>query len=437
MKRYRFGRLSMGWQIMIGLALGIICGLIFYQNKGAITVMQSLGTIFIRLIQMIVMPIVVSCLTVGIANIGDIRKLGRIGGKTLIYFEVLTTIALILGIVMANITHPGSFIDIHKLHATDISQYMSTAKSAEHNSGFWPLILSIIPTNIFKSMSDGDMMPVILFSVLFGLGIAAVGEKAKILIDVLNAVSEVMFKVTNWVMKFAPIGVFGLIGMTIAEMGISALLPLGLFILIAYVTMLIFIIIVLGITAHIFHLRYWKTMRAILDEIVLAFTTASSEVTLPRLMKKTHEMGVSKGITAFVIPTGYTFNLDGSAIYQSLAAIFLAQAYGLHLSISHQITLLVVLMITSKGMAGVPGASFVVLLASVSTIGVPMAGLTFIAGIDRFVDMGRTAVNVVGNSIATLVIGESEGALDREKYNAYLDNYGKEKTPTETDAEAE
>ncbi len=437
MKRYRFGRLSMGWQIMIGLALGIICGLIFYQNKGAITVMQSLGTIFIRLIQMIVMPIVVSCLTVGIANIGDIKKLGRIGGKTLIYFEVLTTIALILGIVMANITHPGLFIDIHKLHATDISQYMSTAKSAEHNSGFWPLILSIIPTNIFKSMSDGDMMPVILFSVLFGLGIAAVGEKAKILINVLNAVSEVMFKVTNWVMKFAPIGVFGLIGMTIAEMGISALLPLGLFILIAYVTMLIFIIVVLGITAHIFHLRYWKTMRAILDEIVLAFTTASSEVTLPRLMKKTHEMGVSKGITAFVIPTGYTFNLDGSAIYQSLAAIFLAQAYGLHLSLSHQITLLVVLMITSKGMAGVPGASFVVLLASVSTIGVPMAGLTFIAGIDRFVDMGRTAVNVVGNSIATLVIGESEGALDREKYNAYLDNYGKEKTPTETDAEVE
>lgn len=427
----------MGWQIMIGLALGIICGLIFYQNKGAITVMQSLGTIFIRLIQMIVMPIVVSCLTVGIANIGNIRKLGRIGGKTLIYFEVLTTIALILGIVMANITHPGSFIDIHKLHATDISQYMSTAKSAEHSSGFWPLILSIIPTNIFKSMSDGDMMPVILFSVLFGLGIAAVGEKAKILIDVLNAVSEVMFKVTNWVMKFAPIGVFGLIGMTIAEMGISALLPLGLFIVIAYVTMLIFIIVVLGITAHIFHLRYWKTMRAILDEIVLAFTTASSEVTLPRLMKKTHEMGVSKGITAFVIPTGYTFNLDGSAIYQSLAAIFLAQAYGLHLSISHQITLLVVLMITSKGMAGVPGASFVVLLASVSTIGVPMAGLTFIAGIDRFVDMGRTAVNVVGNSIATLVIGESEGALDREKYNAYLDNYGKEKPATETDVEAE
>ena len=425
MKKYRISRLSMGWQIMIGLVLGIICGMIFYHNTGAIKVMQSLGTIFIRLIQMIVMPIVVSCLTVGIANIGDIKKLGRIGGKTLIYFEVLTTIAIILGLVIGNITHPGTFIDIHKLHATDISQYMSSAKTASHNSGCWELILSSIPTNIFKSMSDGDMMPVILFSVLFGLGIAAVGEKAKILIDVLNAVAEVMFKVTNWVMKFAPIGVFGLIGMTIAEMGISALLPLGLFIVIAYMTMIIFVVVILGITAHLFHLRYWKTMHVILDEIILAFTTASSEVTLPRLMEKTQKMGVSKGIVSFVIPTGYTFNLDGSAIYQSLAALFLAQAYGIHLTFAHQFTLLVVLMITSKGMAGVPGASFVVLLASVSTIGVPIAGLTFIAGIDRFVDMGRTAVNVVGNSIATLVIGESEKEFNRDEYNHYLDTYGK------------
>lgn len=408
MKKYRISRLSMGWQIMIGLVLGIICGMIFYHNTGAIKVMQSLGTIFIRLIQMIVMPIVVSCLTVGIANIGDIKKLGRIGGKTLIYFEVLTTIAIILGLVIGNITHPGTFIDIHKLHATDISQYMSSAKTASHNSGFWELILSIIPTNIFKSMSDGDMMPVILFSVLFGLGIAAV-----------------MFKATNWVMKFAPIGVFGLIGMTIAEMGISALLPLGLFIVIAYMTMIIFVVVILGITAHLFHLRYWKTMHVILDEIILAFTTASSEVTLPRLMEKTQKMGVSKGIVSFVIPTGYTFNLDGSAIYQSLAALFLAQAYGIHLTFAHQFTLLVVLMITSKGMAGVPGASFVVLLASVSTIGVPIAGLTFIAGIDRFVDMGRTAVNVVGNSIATLVIGESEKEFNRDEYNHYLDTYGK------------
>ena len=427
MKHYRIGRLSLGWQIFIGLIAGIICGVIFYKNHSAIIVMQSLGTIFLRLIQMIVMPIVISCLTVGIANIGDIHKLGRIGGKTIIYFEVLTTIAIIVGLVVANVAHPGSFIDIKNLHATDISKYMATAKSAEGHTGFWDQILAIIPTNIFKAIAEGDMMPVIFFSVFFGLGLAAIGEEGKIVVNFLNSVSEVMFKVTNWVMKYAPIGVFGLIGMTIAEMGLKALLPLGYFVLLAYLTMMFFCVVVLGIVAKMFHLHYWKTMRAIWEEIVLAFSTASSEVTLPRLIEKSQKMGVEKGIASFVIPTGYTFNLDGSAIYQSLAAIFLAQAYGIHLTWEHQFTLLIVLMITSKGMAGVPGASFVVLLASVSTIGVPVAGLTFIAGIDRFVDMGRTVVNVIGNSIATLVIGESEKALDREKYVAYLDSFDKKK----------
>ena len=414
MKKYRFFRLSLGWQIVIGLVLGIVCGAFTYHNQGAITIMSNLGTIFLRLIQMIVLPIVVSCLTVGIANIGDLHKLGRIGGKTIIYFEVLTTIAIVLGLVVGNLAHPGTFINIHDLQGSDISKYMTTAKSASH-TGIWDTILAIIPTNIFKSLADGEMMPVIFFSVFFGLGIAAIGERGKVLVDVLNGVSEVMFKVTNWVMKFAPIGVFGLIGMTVAQMGLSALLPLGYFILIAYVTMVIFCVVVLGIVAKMFHLHYWKTMRAVFEEIMLAFSTASSEATLPRLMEKTQKMGVDKGIASFVIPTGYTFNLDGSAIYQSLAALFLAQAYGLHLTWEHQFTLLVVLMITSKGMAGVPGASFVVLLASVSTIGVPVAGLTFIAGIDRFVDMGRTAVNVVGNTVATLVIGESEKSLDQDK----------------------
>ena len=422
MKHYRFSRLSLGWQIFIGLLAGIVVGMIFYQNHTAITVLQSLGTIFLRMIQMIVMPIVISCLTVGIANIGDIKKLGRIGGKTLIYFEVLTTIAIILGLIVGNLAHPGSFIDIHKLQSTSIASYMASAKTASH-TGFWDILLAIIPTNIFKSIADGDMMPVIFFSVFFGLGLAAIGEQAKPVIDVLNTVAEVMFKVTSWVMKYAPIGVFGLIGMTIAQMGVSALLPLGYFILIAYLTMIIFCVVILGIVAKIFRLHYWKTMKVVADEIILAFSTASSEVTLPRLIDKTQKMGVDQGITSFVIPTGYTFNLDGSAIYQSLAALFLAQAYGLHLSWAHQFTLLLVLMVTSKGMAGVPGASFVVLLASVSTIGVPVAGLTFIAGIDRFVDMGRTAVNVVGNSIATLVIGESEHALDREQYEHYLAHY--------------
>jgi Na+/H+-dicarboxylate symporter len=422
MKKYRMPRLSLGWQIIIGLVLGIIFGVIFYHNKTAITAMQNLGTIFISLIQMIVLPIVVSCLTVGIANMGDIHKLGRIGGKTLIYFEIMTTFAIALGLIVGNITHPGTFINIHDLHGSDISKYMATAKSASH-TGLWDTLMGIIPTNFFASLSAGDMMPIIFFSVFFGLGTAAIGERGQIIIDFLQAVSEVMFKVTNWVMKFAPIGVFGLIGMTIAEMGLSALAPLGLFVLITYLTMVFFIVVILGIVCKIFKIKYWPLMRVIKDEFLIAFSTASSEATLPRLVSKMEKYGVSQGIVSFVIPTGYTFNLDGSAIYQSLAALFLAQAYGIHLTITHQITLLLVLMITSKGMAGVPGASFVVLLATVSTIGVPMSGLTFIAGIDRFVDMARTSVNVVGNSVATIVIGKSEGEFDEEKNKQYLADF--------------
>ena len=422
MKKYRMPRLSLGWQIIIGLVLGIIFGVIFYHNKTAITAMQNLGTIFISLIQMIVLPIVVSCLTVGIANMGDIHKLGRIGGKTLIYFEIMTTFAIALGLIVGNITHPGTFINIHDLHGSDISKYMATDKSASH-TGLWDTLMGIIPTNFFASLSAGDMMPIIFFSVFFGLGTAAIGERGQIIIDFLQAVSEVMFKVTNWVMKFAPIGVFGLIGMTIAEMGLSALAPLGLFVLITYLTMAFFIVVILGIVCKIFKIKYWPLMRVIKDEFLIAFSTASSEATLPRLVSKMEKYGVSQAIVSFVIPTGYTFNLDGSAIYQSLAALFLAQAYGIHLTITHQITLLLVLMITSKGMAGVPGASFVVLLATVSTIGVPMSGLTFIAGIDRFVDMARTSVNVVGNSVATIVIGKSEGEFDEEKNKQYLADF--------------
>lgn len=420
MRRYRSMRLSLGWQIVIGLILGIIAGVIFYHNQTAITVMSNLGTIFISLIQMIVLPIVVSCLTVGIAGMGDIHKLGRVGVKTLVYFEIMTTIAIAIGLIVGNITQIGTFIDIHQLQSTDISKYMATAKSASH-TGIWDTLLGIIPTNFFKSLSEGDMMPVIFFSVFFGLGTAAIGERGKIITDFLQAVSEVMFKVTNWVMKFAPIGVFGLIGMTLAEMGISALLPLGLFVLVTYATMAFFIVVVLGLVAHLFKFKFWTLMSVVKEEFLIAFSTASSEATLPRLISKMQKYGVSEGIVSFVIPTGYTFNLDGSAIYQSLAALFLAQAYGIHLTIGHQITLLVVLMITSKGMAGVPGASFVVLLATVSTIGVPMSGLTFIAGIDRFVDMARTSVNVVGNSIATIVIGKSEHEFDAEKNKRYLE----------------
>lgn len=420
MKKVKHWRITLGWQIIIGLALGIILGVIFYQNKTAITTMQNIGTMFISMIQMIVLPIVIACLTVGIAGMGDIGELGRVGVKTLIYFEILTTVALVVGMLFANIFHPGTYIDINSLHSTDISQYMATAKTAKESSGLWGTIMNIIPKNIFQSLSEGNMMPVIFFSVLFGLGITAIGKEGQILVDGLTAIQEVMFKITNWVMRLAPIGICALIGVTVAEMGLKALAPLGYFILLTYAAMIFFVIVVLGIVAKMHHIEFFTLLKVIKNEIILAFTTASSEAALPNMMNKMQKYGVSQGIVSFVIPTGYTFNLDGSAIYQAMGALFLAQAYHIHLSIGQQITLLVVLMITSKGMAGVPGASFVVLLATVATIGVPMAGLTFIAGIDRIVDMGRTAVNVVGNSLAAIIMGKAEHEFDETKHEAYL-----------------
>ncbi|GAA6236633.1 cation:dicarboxylate symporter family transporter [Apilactobacillus micheneri] len=412
-------KLSLGWQILVGLILGIILGIIFYKNATAITAMQSIGTIFIRLIQMIVIPIVISCLTVGIASIGDIHKLGRIGGKTILYFELMTTIAIILGLIIGNIFHPGDFINVHALHGTDITQYLATAKSANH-SGIWGTLIGLIPVNVFNSISSGDMMPIIVFSVLFGLGTSAIGEKGKVIIDLMESISQVMFKITGWIMKLSPIGVCALIGVTLAELGLSALAPLSYFVLLTYATMAIFVILVMGAAARIFGFRIFDLLKVVKEEAILAFSTASSEAALPRNIDKMTKFGVSPSIVSFVIPTGYTFNLDGSAIYQSLAALFLAQAYGIHLSIGQQITLLITLMITSKGMAGVPGASFVVLLATLSTVNIPISGMTFIAGIDRFIDMARTAVNVIGNSLATVIIGKSENEFDTKKEKAYM-----------------
>ena len=419
MKKVKVGRLSLGWQILLGLLLGILLGIIFYNNNSAITVMQNLGTMFIDLIQMIVLPIVISCLTVGIANMGDIKKLGRVGLKTLIYFEVMTTIAIILGLIVGNIFHPGDFVNLHQLHSQSISEYLQTAHKAQ-KTGIWSTIMGIIPTNIFSSLSSGNMLPIIFFSVFFGLGTAAIGEKGKIIINFLQAVAEVMFKVTDWVMHAAPVGVCALIGSTVAQMGLSSLAPLGYFIVLAYATMAVFIIVIMGSAARIFGLNNWHILKTIKDEMVLAFSTASSEAVLPKIIDKMQKFGVSEGIVSFVVPTGYTFNLDGSAIYQSLAALFLAQAYGIHLTLSQQVTLVIVLMITSKGIAGVPGASFVVLLATISTIGVPVQGLAFIAGIDRLVDMGRTVVNVAGNSLASVIIAKSEKEFDGRKNQNYL-----------------
>ena len=412
-------KISLAAQILIGLILGIIVGGIFYGNPTIEVYLQPLGDIFLHLIKMIVVPIIISTLIVGVAGTGDMKQLGRLGGKALIYFEVITTIAIIVGLLSANLFHPGTGIDMSELSQGDISGYVSTTEEVK-DEGPFDVIVGIVPTNIVQAMAEGNMLAIIFFSVLFGLGVAAVGEKGKPVLAFFQGVADAMFWVTNVVMKFAPIGVFGLIGVTVSKYGFGSLILLGKLAIVVYATMIFFIFVVLGLVAKFAGINILYLIKVLKDELILAFSTASSEAVLPRIMLKMEKLGAPKDIVSFVIPTGYSFNLDGSTLYQAIAALFIAQMYGIHLSIGQQITLMLVLMVTSKGIAGVPGVSFVVLLATLGTVGIPIEGLAFIAGIDRILDMGRTVVNVIGNSLASLVIAKWEGRFDKDKMKNYF-----------------
>ncbi|NHM31962.1 cation:dicarboxylate symporter family transporter [Neobacillus terrae] len=401
-------KISLAWQIFIGLALGIVIGAIFYGNPHVEQYLQPIGTIFIRLIKMIVIPIIISSLIVGVAGAGDMKSLGKLGGKTLLYFEIITTIAIFVGLIFANVFQPGTGVDRSHLSKTDIGAYVTTAKTTETHS-MADTFVNIVPANIVQSLANGDMLAIIFFSVMFGLGIAAIGEKGAPVLNFFRGTADAMFYVTNQIMKVAPLGVFALIGVTVSKFGLSSLIPLGKLVLVVYGSMIFFIIVILGVTAKLVGFNIFKLMKYLKDELLLGYSTASSETVLPKIMEKMEKLGCPKAITSFVIPTGYSFNLDGSTLYQAIAALFIAQMYGIHMSIGHQITLVLVLMLTSKGIAGVPGVSFVVLLATLGSVGIPVEGLAFIAGIDRILDMARTAVNIVGNSLATIVITKWEG----------------------------
>ncbi|CUP33706.1 proton/sodium-glutamate symport protein [Clostridium baratii] len=417
-------KLGLAFQIILGLILGIIVGAVFYGNPVVTSYLQPFGDIFIRLIKMIVVPIVFSSLVVGVAGVGDIKKVGKIGGKTILYFEVVTTFAIIVGLLVANLVHPGNGVNISNLATTSIDKYMHTAETASSH-GLMDTFINIVPTNIFESLSKGDLLPIIFFSVMFGLGVAAIGEKGKPVLAICQGVADAMFWITNQIMKLAPLGVFGLISVTVSKFGLASLIPLGKLIITVYGAMILFVLFVLGFVAKMAGTSIISLIRLLKDELILAFTTASSEAVLPKLMEKMEKFGCSKAITSFVIPTGYSFNLDGSTLYQSIAALFIAQIYGIHLPLYAQINLVLVLMLTSKGMAGVPGASFVVLLATVGSVGIPVEGVAFIAGIDRIVDMARTVVNVLGNSLAVVVISKWEKEFNPEKGQEYMESVSK------------
>ncbi|TNL47334.1 glutamate/aspartate:proton symporter GltP [Acinetobacter bereziniae] len=419
-------RISLAWQIVIALFLGILVGAFLHnspelRNDIVANFLQPLGKIFINLIKMIVIPLVLSMLILGIANAGDSKSVGKLGLKTIVYFEIITTVAIIVGLVAANVFQPGAGIDMSTLTTSDISQYKETTQEVSHEAhGLVNTVLSLIPPNIFAAMSDGHMLPIIFFAVIFGIGLGSLSKETKQpLIDVLKAVSETMFKVTHMIMMFAPFGVFGLIAATVANFGFSSLLPLIKLAVLVYAAILFFIFIVLGFVAKFCGFSIWTIIKILKDELILAYSTASSETVLPRMMEKMEAYGAPKSITSFVVPIGYSFNLDGSTLYQSIAAIFIAQLYGIDLTITQQIVLVLTLMITSKGIAGVPGVSFVVLLATLGSVGIPLEGLAFIAGIDRILDMARTVLNVIGNALAVLVISKCEGKFDTEKQKSY------------------
>ena len=419
-------KISLAWQIVIALFLGILVGAFLHnapEIRGDIIAnfLPPLGKIFINMIKLIVIPLVLSMLILGIANAGDSKSVGKLGFKTIVYFEIITTVAIIVGLVAANVFQPGAGIDMSTLTTSDISQYKETTQEVSHEAhGLVNTVLSLIPPNIFAAMGDGHMLPIIFFAVIFGIGLGSLSKETKQpLIDVLKAVSETMFKVTHMIMMFAPFGVFGLIAATVANFGFSSLLPLIKLAVLVYGAILFFIFIVLGFVARFCGFSIWTIIKILKDELILAYSTASSETVLPRMMEKMEAYGAPKSITSFVVPIGYSFNLDGSTLYQSIAAIFIAQLYGIDLTITQQLVLVLTLMITSKGIAGVPGVSFVVLLATLGSVGIPLEGLAFIAGIDRILDMARTVLNVIGNALAVLVISKWEGKFDTEKQKSY------------------
>ncbi|KKI59990.1 cation:dicarboxylate symporter family transporter [Staphylococcus haemolyticus] len=418
-------KISLPMQVIIALVLGVVVGLLLFGQDNVANYIKPFGDVFLNLIKMIIIPIVFCALALSISNLGDSKKIGSYGWKAILYFEIITTIAIGLGLIIGNLFKPGAGLDPDKLPKGDISKYQSSASAAEqsiYGNHFIDTIVNIVPTNIFEALTKGELLPIIFFAVFFGLGLAAIGEKADPVKGFLNGTLEAVFWMINKILKLAPIGVFAFICTTVMTFGASALIPLLKLVLVVVFAMVFFIIVVLGIVARICGISIFSIIKILKDELLLAFSTSSSEAVLPVMMKKMEKFGAPRDVTSFVIPIGYSFNLDGSALYQSIAALFVAQMYGIHLSISEQIILMVTLMVASKGMAGVPGVSIVVLLTTLGAMGLPAQGLALIIGVDRLLDMVRTCVNVIGNALSAVVISKWEKVYDKEQGKKYLES---------------
>jgi aerobic C4-dicarboxylate transport protein len=395
-------------QVLIGLAVGILVGFAAPQLG---VQMKPLGDIFIRLIKMIITLVVFCTVTVGIARMESLKHVGRVGLRTILYFEAVTTVALVLGLVVANIAHPGAGMNVDPaaLDARAVSRVVAEAQAGASDS----LLEEIVPSSVIGAFARGNLLQVLFFSVLFGIGLSVIGRRARFLSKAIEQCGDVLMRIVEMIMRVAPLGAFGAMAFTVGKYGIATLQQLGLLILCYYATCVLFVVLVLGTIARWAGVGLWPLLRYLREELLIVLGTSTTESVLPRVMEKLERLGCPKSIVGLVVPTGYSFNLDGAALYLTMTSLFIAQAMNIHLTLWQQLGLLAALMITSKGGAGVAGAALVALTATLSAHAViPVAGVTLILGIDRVLNEVRALVNLVGNAVATIVVARWEGAFD-------------------------
>lgn len=408
---------SLYFRVLVAIFIGVLLGY-FYPSTAA--QMKPLGDGFIKLIKMLIAPIIFSTVVVGIASMGDMKKVGRVGLKAILYFEVVTSIALIIGLIIVKLYQPGAGINanVATLDTKAIATYTTAAKHLSTTD----FLMNIIPNSVVGAFAEGEILQVLLFSILFGLALSAMGEKSKPLVKIIDQLSHGLFGIVGMIMKLAPIGAFGAMAFTIGKYGIGTLVSLGKLMAGVYTTSFLFVFIVLGLIAKFNHFSILKYLKYIKEEIFIVLGTSSSESVLPRMMTKMEALGCSKSVVGMVIPTGYSFNLDGTSIYLTMAAIFIAQATNTHLSLSQELTILAVLMLTSKGAAAVTGGGFITLAATLSSIpALPVAGLTLLLGVDRFMSEARAITNLIGNGVATIVVSRWEKEFDEERAQKIFD----------------
>jgi aerobic C4-dicarboxylate transport protein len=416
---------SLYFQVLTAIIVGVVLGH-FYPDTGA--AMKPLGDGFIKLIKMIIAPIIFCTVVVGIAGMEDMKKVGKTGGLALLYFEIVSSIALVVGLSIVNFIAPGAGmnVDPSTLDTRGIAAYTGPGKMQSTTD----FLLNIIPGSVVDAFAKGEILQVLLFSVMFGFALHKFGGRGTLVFDMVEKLSHVLFSIVGIIMKAAPIGAFGAMAFTIGKYGVGSLLSLGKLMGTFYLTCLFFIFVVLGVIARVHGFSIWKFIKYIKEELLIVLGTSSSESVLPRMMAKMENLGAHKSTVGLVIPTGYSFNLDGTSIYLTMAAMFIAQATNTPLTLTQQLTLLGVLVLTSKGAAGVTGSGFIVLAATLSAVGaVPVAGLALILGVDRFMSEARALTNLIGNGVATIVVAKWTNDLDVKRLRRQLDN------ETDTDAD--